>query len=60
MTAMKNATVPVKVRPATRRKFESVRKITRLKYVEIADIALDSLIATDPQLEPLRKPVAAR
>lgn len=51
-------TVAVKVRPETRSKFEKVRQIKRWSYVDIAEFAVDALIQTDKQLEPLRPSLA--
>ena len=59
MTATKNATIPIKVRPVTRKKYEKVGKITRLKFVEVADLAIDALIDKEPRLQSLRTPANA-
>jgi hypothetical protein len=39
----------IRIRPATRAKYDRVRAVKRLKMVEIADLAVDALFKTDPE-----------
>lgn len=41
----------IKIRPETREKYERVRRLKRLKFVEVADLAIDALLRTDPELK---------
>lgn len=51
----------IKIRPETREKYNRVRQVKRLKFVEVADLAVDALLRTDPELRKARqdKPVPA-
>jgi hypothetical protein len=40
----------IKVRPETREKYERVKAVKRLKFVEVADLAIDALLRTDPEM----------
>ena len=40
----------IRIRPDTRRKFDEVKRVKRLKFVEVADLAIDALLKSDPEL----------
>ena len=44
----------IKIRPATRRKYDEAKRVKRLKFVELADLAIDALIASDPDLKRIQ------
>lgn len=48
----------IKIRPGTREKYNRVQHVKRLKFVEIADLAIDALLRTDPELKRSKRQVA--
>ena len=40
----------IKIRPETREKYDRVKRVKRLKFVEVADLAIDALLRTDPDM----------
>ena len=54
-----SADVKIGVRKATREKYEQIQRDTRLKLVDIADLAIDALIADRARRQGRRKTAAA-
>lgn len=44
----------IKIRPQTRAKYDRAQQVKRLKFVELADLAIDALFRTDPELRKTR------
>lgn len=47
----------IKIRPETRQKYEHAKRVKRLKFVEVADLAIDALLRTDPELKKVKRQV---
>jgi hypothetical protein len=43
-------TMAIRVRPATRRKMEAIRRVKKWSLVEVADAAVNALVKSDREL----------